>query len=208
MSTVTPEGIPDLTGTWVFNRKLSDDPDEVFALQGVHWVIRKALRHARLSLELCQTTVTVEGVSKDDDHNGVRTAPESLKAVTTLQVKQIVNPGGFDSQGSYTVDGSTQDLSVPVFGDIRTQLSFIEIGEIEEQSIRRGFEISGYKGKVIQELASDNSKAAARSNTKEWEAEVIWAFEIIEGKEHLTRNVSMAGNEKKIIARMVYDRQD
>lgn len=170
-------------------------------------MIRKALRHARLSLELLQTTAAVDGTSKAGEQNGNTTASEMPETITTLRVKQIVNPGGFDSQGSYTVDGSTQDLSVPVFGDIRTQLKFIEIGEIVEESIRRGFEIAGYSGKVIQELASDNSKASARNDTKGWEAEVIWAFEIIDGKEHLTRNVSMVGNEKKIIARMVYDRQ-
>ncbi|CAG8024506.1 unnamed protein product [Penicillium salamii] len=204
MSALNQINIPDLTGTWVFNRKLSDDPDEVFALQGVSGIIRKVLKYARLSLEICQTTGPVESPSTDETRNGDAVV-SSKSMVTSLQVKQIVNPGGFDSQGCYIVDGRMQDLTVPVFGTVRTQLKFVDIREIGDDSIRQAFEIANYSEKVIQELAHDIPKPSARDQSKTWEAEVIWAFENIDGKRCLTRNVSIVGAEKKITVKMIYD---
>lgn len=163
------------------------------------WVVRKVLRHARLSLELCQTTTNgpTNVLSAEVNSNGDTQPSENSKSVTTLRIKQTVNPGGFDSQGSYVVDGSTQDLSLPIFGNIQTRLKIVETSEIVDEVIRRKFEEANCGGKVIQELARNVSKG--------WEAEVIWTFESIDGKRYLTRDVSTANDEKKVIARMVYD---
>jgi hypothetical protein len=86
---------------------------------------------------------------------------------------------------------------LPIFGDIRTQLKFIQVSEIVEESIRERFEATSRDEKVIQELAHNASKG--------WEAEVIWALETIDMKHHLTRNVSTTKEDKKVIAKMVYD---
>ena len=166
--------------------------------------IRKALKFARLSLEICQTTGPVDASSQDGTCNGDASLSDNVTA-TKLQVKQIVNPGSFDSQGSYIVDGRTQDMKVPVFGEVRTELKFIDVADIGEESIRRAFEGADYRGKVIQELARDIPKASARDQSSSWEAEIIWGFETIDDKKCLTRNVSIVGGEKKIITKMVYE---
>lgn len=110
---------------------------------------------------------------------------------------QTVNPGGFDSEGSYSVDGSKQDISLPIFGDIQMQLKFIDKSGILDDSIRQILETASLTDKVIQELARNTSKG--------WEAEVIWGFEELDGRRHLTRNISTTKEEKKVIAKMVYD---
>ncbi|CAI7592263.1 unnamed protein product [Penicillium palitans] len=191
------QDVPDLTGTW--NRKLSTDPDDVFVLQGVPWVVRKVLRHARLSLQISQTTSLsakngpcIEGISNEGSDLAA-----DMKPVTTLRMTQTVNPGGFDSEGSYSVDGSPQDVSLPIFGDIQMQLQFVNISAILEGSIRQILEVASLSDKVIQELAQNTSKG--------WEAEVIWGFEELDGKKYLTRNISTTKEEKKVIAKMVYD---
>lgn len=120
-----------------------------------------------------------------------------MKPVTTLRMTQTVNPGGFDSEGSYSVDGSPQDVSLPIFGDIQMQLQFVNISAILEGSIRQILEVASLSDKVIQELAQNTSKG--------WEAEVIWGFEELDGKKYLTRNISTTKEEKKVIAKMVYD---
>ncbi|CAG8270609.1 unnamed protein product [Penicillium nalgiovense] len=189
--------VPDLTGIWVLNRKLSTDPDEVFVLQAVPWVVRKVLRHARLSLQIHQTT------SLSKESACMNASPESsdladnFKPVTTLRMTQTVHPGGFDSEGSYLVDGSQQDISLPIFGDVQMQLQFIDRSDILEDSIRQILEVASLSEKVIQELAHNASKG--------WEAEVIWGFEELNGKRYLTRNISTTKEEKKVIAKMVYD---
>lgn len=110
---------------------------------------------------------------------------------------QTVHPGGFDSEGSYLVDGSQQDISLPIFGDVQMQLQFIDRSDILEDSIRQILEVASLSEKVIQELAHNASKG--------WEAEVIWGFEELNGKRYLTRNISTTKEEKKVIAKMVYD---
>lgn len=122
---------------------------------------------------------------------------ESSEPIITLRVKQTVNPGGFDSEGSYPVNGSPQNLSLPIFGDIRTQLTIIEKSEILEDSIRQILAVGSLTERVIQELAENTSKG--------WEAEVVWGFEELDGKRYLTRNISTTKEEKKVIAKMVYD---
>ncbi|KAJ5142440.1 uncharacterized protein N7515_001227 [Penicillium bovifimosum] len=194
MSTSVSQDVPDLTGTWVLNRKLSTDPDEVFILQGVPWVVRKVLRHARLSLQIWQTTTPSETESTSDEG---KSAESSSDSITTLRVIQTVNPGGFDSEGSYSVDGSTKELSLPIFGDIRTQLKFIKKTEVIEESIREALVGASLTEMVIQELAYNASKG--------WEAEVVWTFEELDRKKYLTRNISTTKEEKKVIAKMVYD---
>ncbi|CAI7583161.1 unnamed protein product [Penicillium discolor] len=191
------QDVPDLTGTW--NRKLSTDPDDVFILQGVPWVVRKVLRHARLSLQISQTTFpsAKNGPCIEANSSEGSDMAADLKPVTTLRMTQTVNPGGFDSEGSYSVDGSPQDVSLPIFGDIQMQLQFVNISAILEDSIRQVLEVASLSDKVIQELAQNASKG--------WEAEVIWGFEELDGKTYLTRNISTTKEEKKIIAKMVYD---
>lgn len=122
---------------------------------------------------------------------------DNSKPVTTIRVTQKVNPGGFDSEGSYLVDGSQQDVSLPIFGDIQMHLKFADRSDILEDSIRQILEVASLSDKVIQEFAQNTSKG--------WEAEVIWGFEELDGKRRLTRNISTTKEEKKVIAKMVYD---
>lgn len=122
---------------------------------------------------------------------------EKSDEITTLRVKQTVNPGGFDSEGCYAVDGSTQDLSLPIFGDIRTQLIIISKSDIVEDAIRQSLGVASLTEYVIQELAHNASKG--------WEAEVIWGFEQLDGKRYLTRNISTKKENKKVLAKMVYE---
>ncbi|KAJ6186817.1 hypothetical protein N7519_001725 [Penicillium mononematosum] len=189
--------VPDLTGIWVLNRKLSTDPDELFVLQGVPWVVRKVLRHARLSLQIHQTTSLSKESTCIDASSKSSDLADNLKLVTTLHMTQTVHPGGFDSKGSYSVDGTPQDVSLPIFGDVQMQLQFIDRSDILEDSIRQTLEAASLSDKVIQELAHNASKG--------WDAEVIWGFEELEGKKCMTRNINTTKDEKKVIAKMVYD---
>jgi hypothetical protein len=110
---------------------------------------------------------------------------------------QTVHPGRFDSEGSYPVDGNSQDVFLPIFGDVQMQLQFIERSDILEDSIRQILKVASLSDKVIQEFAHNASKG--------WEAEVIWGFEELEGKKCMTRNISTTKDEKKVLAKMVYD---
>jgi hypothetical protein len=113
-----------------------------------------------------------------------------------LRLKQVVSPGNFDSEGAYPVDGTPQELSLPIFGDLTMRLQFINTSEILEDTLRKKLMTTSVNTEVIQELA--------KNSTKGWDAEVIWGFEEIDGKRYLTRNISTTKGNDKVIARMVY----
>jgi hypothetical protein len=143
-------------------------------------------------LQISQTTSTC--IDEKCDESSVSA---DLKSVTSLRITQTVNPGGFDSEGIYPIDGSKQDLSLPIFGDLQTQLNFIDRSNVLDDSVRQAVEMASLNKTVIQELALNSSKG--------WDAEVIWGFERLDGKRYLTRNIRTTKEDKKVIAKMVYD---
>ncbi|KAJ5758980.1 hypothetical protein N7520_006136 [Penicillium odoratum] len=187
--------ITDLAGTWSLDRKLSDDPDAVFALQGVPWFTRKALRFASLSLQITQS-VSLSDASSDS----ITDSSSDIGSVTTMHVKQVVHPGGFNSETSCPLNGVGQDMSLPIFGDIVMQLKYMNTADVKDDMLRQAFEDGCCSNKVIDE--------AAYNTRMGWTAHVLWGFEMINGKRYLTRTAVTSKTLKKdetVTARMVYD---
>lgn len=120
-------------------------------------------------------------------------------ATVTLHVKQIINPGGFDNEGSYPVDGKPHDYSLPIFGDVMMQLRYMNVADVRDKALRERLSEASPAKMVIDEIA--------QNSTKGWQAQVMWGFEMIDGKRYLTRNVTTTNDEGKVDARMVYDFQ-
>ncbi|KAJ5928195.1 hypothetical protein N7466_007151 [Penicillium verhagenii] len=195
MAAPISKDITNLVGKWRLNRKLSDDPDAVFALQGVPWITRKVLRFANLSLEITQS------VSLSDTSSESATDSSSdIGSVTTMHVKQVVHPGGFNSETSCPLNGVGQDMSLPIFGDITMQLRYMNTATIMDDELRNAFEEGCSSNLVIDEEAY---------NTKmDWTARVFWGFEMIDGKRYFTRHATTKKGSKNdgiVTARMVYD---
>ncbi|KAJ5721695.1 uncharacterized protein N7483_009629 [Penicillium malachiteum] len=193
MAAPLSKDITNLEGTWHLNRKLSDDPDQMFALQGVPWITRKALRFASLSLQISQS-ISCSDVSSD---SATESPSEDGGSVTTLHVRQTVTPGSFNSETSCVVNGQFQDMSLPIFGDIKMKLQYVSTDDIKNDLMRQSFEDACASKMVIDEGA-ENPKMG-------WSAHVLWGFENIHGKRYLTRNVRTWKNDESIVARMVYD---
>lgn len=136
---------------------------------------------------------TTTGVTGDTNSN----LPDG--AYTTLYIKQTVHPGGFDSEGSYPVNGERKDYSLPIFGDVMMQLRYMNVTDVPDEAIRAKLMENNPSTTVIDEYAENSSKG--------WQAKVIWGFEMIEGKRYLTRHVTITKDEDKVDAWMVYDYQ-
>ncbi|KAJ5784600.1 uncharacterized protein N7503_009812 [Penicillium pulvis] len=192
MAAPISKDITNLDGTWSLNRKLSDDPDGVFALQGVPWITRKVLRFASLTLHITQSVSLSDASSTDSSSD--------MGSVTTMYVKQVVHPGGFNSETSCPLNGIGQDMSLPIFGDINMQLRYMNTADIKDDVLRQGFE-EGCSSSIVIDEAAYNTKM-------DWTAHVLWGFEMINGKRYLTRNALTSKNSQKdkpVTARMVYD---
>ncbi|KAJ6104788.1 hypothetical protein N7523_011108 [Penicillium sp. IBT 18751x] len=190
------KGATNLVGIWnlISNTLLLNA--KVIEKQGAPWLVRKALKYANLSLDIKQTSFLSDGTSVEFtlDDSGLDSPAD---AVTTLHIKQTVSPGSFDSIGTYYLDGKPQEYSLPIFGDVNMRLQYINVADINSEPLRQRLERANPSKIVIEESAHNPGKG--------WKAQVIWAFELINEKRYLTRNVSTWNEKEKVEARMVYD---
>ncbi|KAJ5092995.1 hypothetical protein N7456_008856 [Penicillium angulare] len=196
MAAPLSKDVTNLTGTWHLNRKLSDDPESLFAMQGVPWITRKALRLASLSLQMTQS-VSMFDASSDSTSDGTNTSSDDDGFVTMLHVRQVVSPGSFNSDSSCPVNGQEQHMSVPIFGDIKMSLRYMKASDIKDEVLRQRYE-DGCPTKMVIDEDAFNPKMG-------WTAHVLWGFENINGKRYLTRNATSSRNDETVVARMVYD---
>lgn len=154
------------------------------------------LRYASLSLKIRQAICLPDGTTADvTDDTSPSSSPDGT--ITTLHIRQTVNPGGFDSEGSYPIDGKPKDYSLPIFGDVMMQLRYMNVADVPDEVLREKFSEANLSKTVIDEVAQNSSKG--------WQAQVMWGFEMINGKRYLTRNVTTTKDQEKVDARMVYD---
>lgn len=159
-------------------------------------MVRQVLRYASLSLKIRQAISLPDGTTADTTDDTCSSNPPD-GAITTLHIKQVVKPGGFDSEGSYPVDGKPKDYSLPIFGDVMMQLRYMNVANISDEDLREKLNEASPSKTVIDEIAQNSSKG--------WQAQVMWGFEMINGKRYLTRNVTTTKDKQKVGAKMVYD---
>lgn len=164
--------------------------------QGVPWVVRKVLQYANLSLEIQQASSLPDGTTTEFrvDDSGL---DSPAGAITILRIKQTVNPGGFDSEGIYHLDGKLQAFSLPIFGDVKMKLQYINVADVPNEPLRQRLDKANPSSIVIGEVAHNRARG--------WEASVVWAFELVDGQRYLTRNIFTSKDKQKVEARMVYD---
>lgn len=95
------------------------------------------------------------------------------------------------------MDGEPKDFSLPIFGNVNMSLQYINVDDISNEPLRRRLEPGNPSKIVIDESAHNSGKG--------WDARVVWAFELVDGKRYLTRNVSTWNDKDKVETRMVYD---
>lgn len=158
--------------------------------------MRKALKFANLSLEIEQAISMPDGTTAEltFDDSGLNSPAD---AVMILRIKQTVSPGSFDSMGTYHVDGKSQHFKLPIFGDVDMRLQYINVAEVNDECLREKLEKANPSKIVIEESAQNPGQG--------WKAQVVWAFELVNEKRYLTRNVSTWNEKEKLEARMVYD---
>lgn len=117
--------------------------------------------------------------------------------MTTLHITQTVHPGSFDSDGHYPMDGVAHDYTLPIFGDVQMLLRYANVADVADKVLREKLIEANPSKIVIDEEASNSSKG--------WDARVIMAFELIDGKRYLTRNVVNWNDKERVTAKMVYN---
>jgi len=174
----------DMTGTFVMNKKLSDDTDEILRLQGISWFTRSVISAATITLHVKHY--------KDDEGIEHIDIKQEAKAWVTMTSEEL-----------RTLNWESKESSDSLFGPVVGKSRRAQLNDIEGDSwMREGWlpDVEEH-GAVHTIAASDTPKSG-----KTWSADAVWGFADIDGERRYSRRVFFTGPGGEIIkARLVYD---
>ena len=147
----------NLSGTYVMNKTLSNDPDKVLTLQGIGWLVRQAVKYS---------SVTIKVKEYEEDR------------VTHIDIDQTTT-GGITSHEARTLDGNMREVTDRIFGDVRGYSKFVNITEVQQPFLKEGWD--------QKSLGADNGELigayieSVGLDGDQWIAHQIWGFEIVDG---------------------------
>lgn len=107
-----------LDGKFEFNKKLSDSDDKMLDLQGIGWIMRQAIKHSGVTLNLH---------TKTDE-----------KGVTHLDIEQVAS-GGYKNWEYRPMDWEFQEKEDGAYGKIKLRSRFCDVSEISNDFLKKGF---------------------------------------------------------------------
>ncbi|KAF2009632.1 hypothetical protein BU24DRAFT_497220 [Aaosphaeria arxii CBS 175.79] len=195
--------LKQLDGKWTLNKKLSGSTDPLLSLQGVNWVIRKAIGVTTITLD-------VSSYVQDD--------------VLRIDIEQTSSSGMSGTTEKRVLDWSPQPQEDHIFGKCTVRTRLVEgiqqdgktIPALEQQTPVSNEKVASFlKGLSLADGPSDGYLAGeedifvhffVRHLEKDWTAEQIWGFEMIDDDRHWVRRVVVANVEGDFHeARLVYD---
>jgi len=173
----------NLTGTYVMNKSLSDDMDEILRLQGMGWLVRKMISSATVTM--C--------IKHYKDADGVE----------HIDIDQVAT-GGKSNKEQRVLNWTDAEVEAEEHhGDARRlrRTRRIPIDQVENEWQKQGWLADTFEHGAIQALATCNMK-----NGDSWVMDVIWGFAEVDGLRKYTRKVHFTGPKgEDIKARLVYD---
>ncbi|KAI0383755.1 hypothetical protein F5Y04DRAFT_249626 [Hypomontagnella monticulosa] len=207
MAAPTSKTIGDLNGKWVLNKTLSDPVDPALALQGVSWLVRKAIGAATVTLQVKQ-------------YQGVPTAPStSEEPVTRIDIQQIATAGVKGTTENRCLDYVFREHSDWLFGHVQGRSRWIGAEELAAFVAEGG---EALKEKWVEDdfvakdwLEGDAEKGGPKGETHVmnhvqsldagWTALQVWGFQSVGGERRYVRNIVVAKGDKFVNFKMVYD---
>ncbi|KAM6496598.1 hypothetical protein JOM56_007071 [Amanita muscaria] len=173
----------DLSGKFIMNKSLSDDPNEILKLQGIGWILRTAINLASVSVGIKHY--------KDDD------------GVENLIMDEYTTTGGLSTTTEHRKLSWKETEHVDfVFGATIVKSRRCKAEDIKEEYLTRGWTEETYEHGLIQAFVKSNTP----KNGLVWTANEAWGVEEIKGEKRYTRRVVFTGPKGQAInARIVYD---
>ncbi|KAF2436499.1 hypothetical protein EJ08DRAFT_602467, partial [Tothia fuscella] len=157
MAAPAEKTIHDLNGTWTMNKQLSDQTDPILQLQGIGWIIRKAIG--------MMTVTLVTKQYKDDE------------GVVHIDIEQ---PGAAGIKGTTELrqlDGTWREHEDHVFGAVKGHTKWIKIADLKDNDADEAYLKKGWAQETLDDEAID---AYVESVGNGWTARQIWGFEDVD----------------------------
>jgi hypothetical protein len=161
---------------------LSDDPDPILSLQGVGWIIRKAI-----------SMITVTLVTKQYEEDGK----------THIDIEQPGAAGIKGTTENRVVEGGWSEHEDHIFGPVKGITKWAKLSELKDDDPDEAFLKKGWSQSTIEADEVINSYAESLKNG--WNATQIWGFAVVNDEYRYVRNVVVKKGDKVIRARLVYD---
>ncbi|KAH7124651.1 hypothetical protein EDB81DRAFT_911693 [Dactylonectria macrodidyma] len=184
MAAPTEKTSKNLSGKWVMNNDLSDSPEPVLQLQGIGYLIRKAVVLASITLELKQYDAQPTPPSTETGH------------VTHIDTQQMV-PGLKPTQEKRCLDNEFRDNNDWLFGIVKTRARWVRLEDIDDEFLKKDWLVEG-DGKTL-------ILSSAESQGNSWTATQVWGFQIVNGERRYCARVLVINGKKRATARFVYD---
>ncbi|KJZ72334.1 hypothetical protein HIM_08260 [Hirsutella minnesotensis 3608] len=171
--------IKDLSGKWVLNKNLSDNPDKGLSLQGIGYLTRKAMGLASVTIVIKQ-------------YEGAPTPPSTAGGtVTRIDIEQSAGPS--TTKDDRCLDDLPRSYSHWLFGDVEGRSRWAKVADIDDAYLKKGWEGDEL---VLSHLSNKGSG---------WEAYQVQGFQVISGERRYCRNVVITKGSERAEFRFVYD---
>ncbi|KAJ5761304.1 hypothetical protein N7520_008460 [Penicillium odoratum] len=226
MATPRDVTIDRLNGNWTLSKSLSSELDLIFKLQGINWLLRKAISLTDINLKICTShtlnSETGESVAKIEFLQSPSIG--SLASTTEVRVLNWEAQTHFDYFFGEVVCRScfvrasptTQDDGClrPDFelqvGQLNIDAKLFLSGETSASGVKSHASSDGF---LVEQPGIDQAcnqglwvHTHERNLGSGWEVEQIWGFEMINEKRYFTRRLVVTGAKGRYLCgKLVYD---
>jgi len=151
----------DISGQFIMNKTLSDDPVEVLTLQEISWFVRKTISMATVTLNIKHY--------KDDG------------GVEHIDITQTLSGGIRGTSERRTLDAEERPHSDKIFGNCVGWSKRVKPEDIEEPWLADGWEKDMIKEGLVESFVANKEN--------DWTAHQTWGFEIINGDKRYVRHL-------------------
>jgi len=173
----------EANGKWTMNKTQSDPVEPILQLQGIGWIIRKAIGMMTVILIIRQST-DPDGIEHIDI---VQPGAAGIKG--TEEKRQI--PKGDEKLWS--------DHEDHVFGHVKGYTQWRKLSDLSDTDEDEKFLKEGW---IDADIFIDGT---VESQGNGWTARQVWGFALIDGVRKYTRRVVVKKESSVVRARLVYD---
>lgn len=186
MAAPADKNTKNLNGKWSMNKSQSDSIEPVLALQGIGWVIRKALGAASITLDVNQYDAPPKPPNTATD------------VVTHIDIAQAVSGGLTGTQENRCLDDCWREHSDWLFGSVKGRSTWVGVADLDDEFLKKDWEatVGVEKPLILSHVESQDSG---------WVARQVWGFQTVNGERKYVRQLVLVKGDKRVQVRFVYD---